>query len=140
MAKGKKAEVKANGYSGKALMLTLLIVAGAMFALVAYDMVMPFRRGAGFDFFMLNAYLSIFIIVCSVWLTYIYLKDYMELKSPFTVALLFVTVSFMLFGMSSNPFFHMFFGLGRMMIGPSSAVPLFFAAIAMGVLVWISNK
>ena len=140
MAKKKKAENKKNWNGAKAFVCTLLILAGAVFTLIFYDMLMPFKRGEIFDFFMLHAGLSLFIIICSIWLTYTYLKDYMELKSNFTLALLFATISFMLFGLSSNPLLHMFFGLGRGPPGPSSTVPLFFAAIAMGILVWISNK
>lgn len=138
----KKQEKKANGFSGKALVWTGAIAAAALLSLVLFDALMPFRRGPmGADTInlLLVGSLSFLIIAFSAMLIYTYVKDYLELKSGFTLALLLAIVAFLMLGISSNPLVHMFFGAyGRP--GFFSFLPYLFAAIALGILAWISNR
>jgi len=137
----KKQEKKSNGFSGKALLWTVAILAAAMLSLVVFDSLMPFRRGPGEGqaLMLLVGSLSFLIIAFSAILIYTYVKDYLELRSGFTLALLLAIVAFLMLGISSNPLVHMFFGAyGRP--GFFSFLPYLFAAIALGILAWISNR
>ncbi len=137
--KQEKNPEKKNGFSAKALLGTIVIAAAAMLSLMAFDALMPFRRGMMWDLMPIVGSLSFLIIAFSIILIYTYLKDYLELKSGFTLALLLAIVAFFMFGVSSNPAVHMFFGAyGRP--GFFSFLPYLFAALALGILVWISNK
>ncbi|MCX8175558.1 MAG: hypothetical protein N3E51_05125 [Candidatus Micrarchaeota archaeon] len=142
MAKARgKNEKAGNGFSGLALLITFAIIAAALLSLVALDAVFPFRRGMGAErmlFFAIGS-LSFLIIAFSTILIYTYVKDYLELRSSFTLALLFAVVAFLMLGISSNPLIHIFFGVyGRQ--GFFSFLPFLFAAIALGILAWISRK
>lgn len=130
-----------SGFSGKALVGTLAILAIAMLIFMMFDSIMPFRRSQMLDLMLGMAALSTLTIIFSVVLIYTYLKDYLELKSSFTLALLLAIISFLMFGISSNPFVHLFFGVpGRPAGGLFAIAPLFFAALALGILAWVSNK
>ncbi len=129
----------------KALAGTVLIAIGciAMFFLV--DLLVPFRRPAHWraifsDYLLFQILLSMLITASSLFLVYIYLKDYFELKSKFTLGILFAVISFMLFGISSNPLLMRILGINPAAMGVFSIIPLIFAAISLGILVWISNK
>ena len=83
--------------------------------------------------------ISLVMFVLSIYLIYIYLKDYLELKSKFTLGILLAVISFMFFALTSNPMFHMVFGLfGRE--GIFTLIPLLFATISLGILAWISSR
>ncbi len=130
-----------NGFSKKALMGTVIIVAAALLSFVAFDVLVPFKRGMPgmMDMGALLGSLSFLIIAFSIILIYTYLKDYLELKSSFTLALLLAIVAFLMFGISSNPLVQTFFGAyGRP--GFFIFLPYLFAALALGILAWISNK
>lgn len=142
MAKAKNEKKNGNGFSSKALIGTVLIVAGALGSFMLFDSLVPFRRGMPDmmqDVFMLLGSLSFLIIAFSVVLIYTYLKDYLELRSSFTLALLLAIVSFLMLGISSNPMVQSFFGAyGRP--GFFMIMPYLFAALSLGILAWISNR
>lgn len=133
-----------NGFSKKALIGTALIIAAALLSFMLFDSLVPFRRGMpgmGMmeDMFALLGSLSFLIIAFSIILIYTYLKDYIELRSSFTLALLLAIISFLMFGISSNPLVQSFFGAyGRP--GFFIFMPYLFAALALGILAWVSNK
>jgi hypothetical protein len=131
-----------DGFSKKALVGTVLIVAAALLSFMLFDSLVPFRRGMPgmmMDMFALLGSLSFLIIAFSIILIYTYLKDYLELRSSFTLALLLAIVSFLMFGISSNPMVQSFFGAyGRP--GFFIFMPYLFAALALGILAWVSNK
>lgn len=130
---------KENNFSKKALLWTIAIVLLAFASLVIVDMLVPFRRRMLFDLLPIIGSLSFLIIAFSLVLIYTYLKDYFELKNTFTLALLLAVISFLMFGISSNPLVHLFFGAyGRITF--FNILPYLFAAIALGILAWISTK
>ena len=91
------------------------------------------------NLFLVKTLLSLTILGFSAYLIFIYLKDYMELKSNFTLALLLAIIAFMFFALTSNPWIHAACGV----ITYSdifSIVPMAFAAIAMAILAWVSSK
>ena len=140
---------KQNNASLKAMLGTIAIFLVSIGIFVAVDALFPFRRHMGpgggmqnevfISIFSLISFLSTAILLLSVYLIFIYLKDYLELRSGFTLGVLAAVVSFMLFAISSNPILQSYLGLYG---GPSlfSLIPYFFAAISLGVLAWVSSK
>jgi len=138
--------------------LTLKAIGGAVLALLvsvglllAANLAMPFKQlepGTEApqpppqvfpDVFLLHAVLSFVMLALSFYLFFIYLKDYLQLKSRFTLGLLLAIFSFMLFAAAANPLLHLFFGVyGRG--GIFQLVPYFFATISLAILVWVSSK
>jgi len=90
-------------------------------------------------FFMIGAVASTLMLLLSVYLVYTYLKDYMELKSAFTLGVLSAVVAFMLFALTANPMLHSFFGVyGR--FGVMQIIPYVFATVSLAILAWVSSK
>ena len=125
-------------------MLALLLALGIF---VVFDSAMPFRHlGSRAEvaellqnIFLLHIGLSTAMILLSLYLLFTYLKDYLQLKSKFTLGLLIVVFSFMLFAISTNPALHIFLGVYGSK-GLFNMVPYVFATVALAVLVWISSK
>ncbi len=129
--------------------LALLISAGF---LLAANAALPFRQFEPGDIppreappnmfqavFLTHTVLSVAMLILSFYLFFIYLKDYLQLKSGFTLGLLLAVFSFMLFAVAANPLLHVFFGVyGR--DGLFQSVPYLFATISLGILVWVSSK
>ncbi len=128
-------------YTVKAALGTFCIVAGAIALIMATSLFFPFWRGPISDLIMFSATnaISLFILIFSVFLTFVYLRDYLELKSGFTFGLLMAVVSFMLFAITSMPLLQWFLGIyGRP--GMFSIIPYVFAAISLAILAWLSSK
>jgi len=83
--------------------------------------------------------LSLLSLGLSAYLMFVYLQDYMELKSGFTLALLLTVTAFMFYSLTSNPILHSACGIYTS-TGLFSIIPLFFSTIAMGILAWVSSK
>ena len=70
---------------------------------------------------------------------YIYLRNYLELKSKFALGIALAMVALLTFAITSNPLLLGFLGIyGNM--GLFSIIPMFFAMIALGILAWMSSK
>ena len=140
----KDAKKGGNGLMLKALLGTIgIFVAGILVFFVA-DLVMPFRRGPMMammqnlqNVFLIGTLLSTVMLAFSLYLIYVYLKNYLELKNEVMLGLLLAVASFMMFALSSNPFFQFFFGSNP---GVFTVIPLVFAAAALGALAWISAR
>lgn len=140
-------EKRKNDYTVEALGGTLLalLLAAAIFVLA--DLLFPFRqlgpRAEAPDImpyiFLGQIVLSLLMLMLSFYLLFIYLKDYLQLKSRFTLGLLVALFSFMLFAIAANPMLHMFLGVygGR---GLFPLIPYLFATISLAILVWVSSK
>jgi len=55
--------------------------------------------------------ISTVMFFISIYLVFIYMKDYLQLRSRFTLEILLAVISFMLFAISSNPLLHMMLGI-----------------------------
>jgi len=138
---------KENNVELKAIGGTLLAVFLSIAIFVVVDFVLPFRHlGSRGEFielanniFLIHTSISFLMIILSVYLLFTYLKDYLELKSKFTVGILLAVFSFMLFAIAANPMLHMFLGVygGK---GLFQLIPYIFATIALGMLVWVSSR
>ena len=79
-------------------------------------------------------------LVIALVLILLYIEVYRDVKSDFTVGLMMVTMSFMLYALFSNPLIHSVFGFRAFGLGPFAIIPNFFAMIAMSTLVYLSLK
>lgn len=89
--------------------------------------------------FLLQMGLSAAMIMLSLYLLFTYLKDYLQLKSAFTMGVLFAVFSLMLFAISANPVLHVFLGVYGSR-GLFTLVPYVFATLSLAILVWVSSK
>ncbi|MEW6748959.1 MAG: hypothetical protein AB1295_04600 [Candidatus Micrarchaeota archaeon] len=136
-----------NDFTLKAVGGTLLALLLAMGIFVLADQLFPFRqlgpRAEQPDImpyiFMAQIFLSLLMLLLSFYLMFIYMKDYLQLKSRFTFGLLVAVFSFMLFAIAANPMLHAFLGVygGR---GLFPLIPYVFATLSLGILVWVSSK
>lgn len=145
----KKKANKGNGknVTAKAATGTLVIVFMSIAIFLITNLLFPFRqmdaRGEFRDIMMnsmmISAAISSTMLILSIYLIYIYLKDYFELKSRFTLGILLVVISFMLFAITSNPLLHALLGIyGNP--GLFTLIPILFATISLGILAWISSS
>jgi len=142
-----KEEKKQSNTAIKAVAGTLIILVLVMVLFFIGDVLFSFKdvdsRGE-FKTLLLNyaivyMVLSFAMLFLSVYLTYIYLKDYLELKSKFTLGILLAVVSFMIFAISSNPLLHQLIGIyGK--TATFTLIPPLFATISLAILAWISSK
>jgi hypothetical protein len=147
MEKSKENNLTLKAFFGA--VLALLISAGF---LIAANAALQFRQFEPGDLpprsappnmfqavFLTHTVLSVAMLILSFYLFFIYLKDYLQLKSGFTLGLLLAVFSFMLLAVAANPFLHVLFGVyGR--DGLFQSVPYLFATISLGILVWVSSK
>ena len=143
----KKEIKKENNTAVKAAVGTLIILILAMAIFFIINMAIPFRdfgsrgevREIMMHSMMITSLISSIMLVLSIYMIYIYLKNYLELKSKFTLGILLAVISFMFFALTSNPMFHMIFGMfGK--DGIFTLIPLMFATISLAILAWISSR
>ena len=79
-------------------------------------------------------------LVIAAVLILLYMEVYKDIRSDFTVGLIMVTISFMLYALFSNPLIHSIFGFRAFGLGPFAIIPNFFAMIAMSTLLYLSLK
>ncbi len=147
--KNEKAEKKEkrNNYSFKAAGFTLVIVAFCIGIFFLANMLTPFQgledredlREIMASYMYIDMALSTIMLIISIFLIFVYLKDYLELRSSFTLGVLLAVISFMLFAISANPLLHMLFGVfGRP--GLFSIIPPLFATVSLAILAWVSSR
>jgi hypothetical protein len=138
----KKADDKAKkDYTAAAALGTFGIIAASIVIIAVADLVFPFWRGSisGMLMFLAMNVVSMFMLALSIFLTFVYLKDYLELRSGFTFGILMAVVSFMLFAITSTPLLHWFLGIYDRP-GMFSMVPYVFATLSLAILAWLSSK
>ena len=142
-----KTENPKNNFGSKAAIGTLLIIVFAIGLFVVADLVFPFKgwesRAEMHQLmqwqFSISMILSSLMLLVSIYLVFIYLKDYLELKSKFTLGVLLALVSFMLFAISWNPLLMSLFGIyGKS--GVYGMIPMIFATVSLVILAWVSSR
>ncbi len=129
-----------------AVLGTILAFALSVLVFVVVNAIVPFQHmGPGMmmgpyqDFFYVHTIVLFLMLALSLYLFYIYLRDYIQLKSKFTFGLLLAIFSMMMFAIAANPVLHVFFGIyGRS--GLFTLVPYLFATISLAILVYVSSK
>ncbi|VVB68367.1 Uncharacterised protein [Candidatus Norongarragalina meridionalis] len=157
MAKAKTAKSNGNGTSGKALMWTFGILVLSFVLIVASAFVLPgasqfvrthpgdfagrFVPGDAMpadDYMDFRLVLSAANALIAIYLIFIYVKDYLKLRSAFTLGIIAVLFSFLLYALTSVPLVHILFG--RYGAGSFSFVPLLFSAIGLLIFAKLSNE
>ncbi|MDD5172520.1 MAG: hypothetical protein PHF60_05820 [Candidatus ainarchaeum sp.] len=140
-------KTKINNLTLKALAGTVLALLFAVAIFIIADAIMPFREmGPGPEgtdvmpyIFMAHTFLLTAMLLLSLYLLFTYLKDYLQLKSRFTLGIIFAIFSFMLFALTANPLLMVFLGVYGDR-GPFQLIPYLFATIALAILGWVSSK
>jgi len=142
-----KTKTKVNNLALKALAGTVLALLFAVAIFLVADAIMPFRqmgpRPEGTEvmpyIFMSHTFILTVMLLLSLYLLFTYLKDYLQLKSGFTLGIIFAVFSFMLFAITANPLLMVFLGVYGDR-GPFQLIPYLFATIALAILGWVSSK
>lgn len=83
--------------------------------------------------------LSLLNVALAVYILYIYVKDYLNIKSSFTLGMVAFLFSFLLYALSSSPLLHL--ALGPYGIASTlSFVPMLFSAICLIIFAKLSNE
>jgi hypothetical protein len=151
--KGKKPEPG----NGSAALFTLVLIAGAIGLIVVSSLLLPgigrairppeplahappagdlapFENNIGLSLFfsLLNVGLAIYIL-------FTYVKDYLAVKSSFTLGMVVFVFSFLLYAISSLPLVHMVLGPYGI-ASRLSVVPMVFSAICLMIFAKLSNE
>jgi len=162
MAARKKTESKKSGVEGLAVLWTLALIAAAIALLAASSLLIPgvgdMMRGDRFDHapppgreisenavaaiednLALRYGFSALNVILVIYLLYVYVKDYLSIKSSFTLGLVAFLFSFLLYALSSFPLMRMVLGpLG--MASMLSFVPMLFSAVGLLIFAKLSNE
>ena len=160
--KSMKGEKKnANGSSLRALLYTAGLLVAALAIIAASSLLIPsfgpgthdgMMGGSGFgapppedignaieNSFALRFVLSLFNVIIVIYLLYIHIKDYLRLKSTFTLGLIAFLASFLMYAIATVPLLHPLLGpYGRAAM--ISFVPMMFSAIGLLIFAKLSNE
>ncbi|MBU0586418.1 hypothetical protein KJ780_02825 [Candidatus Micrarchaeota archaeon] len=135
---------------------SVLIVAGALGVLLLSSFILPQfglpPHDSGFpgmppdkmgtqgfgDYIQIRFLLSAINVVLVIYLIYIYVKDYLRLKTNFTLGIIAFLFSFLLYAIATLPVLHLFLGdISRSAF--ISFVPMLFSALGLILFVRLSN-
>jgi hypothetical protein len=128
----------------KALLITIAIFLGAFLFIWLFSFLIRIlyigipKSWLLNDLFLFRTILSLFVLIFSLVLIFIYTKDYLELKNDLTAGVLLAIIALMLFAISSNPIFFAFMGFSNFWI--VHTLSIFFTTIALGFLLWVCLK
>lgn len=91
------------------------------------------------SYLTLRLVLSIFNMLLVVYLLFVYVRNYLILKSNFTLGIIAFLFSFLLYALSSMPLVHGLFGPFGI-AGVFSFVPMLFSAIGLIIFAKLSNE
>jgi hypothetical protein len=83
--------------------------------------------------------LSLLNVALAIYILYVYVKDYLSLRSSFTLGMVAFLFSFLLYALSSSPMMHMVFGPYGI-ASKLSFVPMLFSAICLIIFTKLSNE
>ncbi len=79
------------------------------------------------------------LTMCGI-LIFTYIQIYRQVRSKFTLGLIALMVSLMIYVLTSNPIIHSIFGYNYFSQGIFTIIPDIFATIALGILIYLSQK
>ncbi|MCX6770825.1 MAG: hypothetical protein NTX79_02105 [Candidatus Micrarchaeota archaeon] len=159
ISKKNKSMKSANGSGGRALLYTAGLVVAALAIIVSSSFLIPSfgpgmrggmmggnfgappeEVGRALDSFSdMRSVLAIFNIIIVIYLLYIHIKDYLRLRSSFTLGLVAFLASFLMYAISTLPEMHLLLGsYGRAAM--ISFVPMMFSAIGLLIFAKLSNE
>jgi len=126
-----------------AVVMAAVIVAGAL-GLVLAEALLPPVAGTGMQgqtgfYLRTKSVLTTINMALAIVLIAGYLKLYSEVRSRFTLGLLLASFSLFIYAATSNPLVHAFSGFCLSGLGPFTMIPDIFAAVALGILVYLSD-
>jgi hypothetical protein len=157
MPKEQKKAKNNSGFGNKAVLYTLALIALALAVIMVSSLFIPqmvrvreappdvepspegIFAGIHDTGFALRILLSVVNIAIILYLLYVHVKDYLALRSNFTLGLVAFLFSFLLYALSTLPVLHVFlgrFGTGGMF----SFIPLLFSAIGLLVFAKLSSE
>jgi len=161
--KGRKNDGKKSKNTGAlAVLVTLLLIAAAIALLAASSLLIPGvgeqMRGARFDHapprdraisenavaaiednLALRNGFAVLNVILVIYLLFTYVKDYLSLKTSFTLGLVAFLFSFLLYALASFPLMRVVLGpLG--MASMLSFVPMLFSAVGLLIFAKLSNE
>ncbi|MCX6777102.1 MAG: hypothetical protein NTY73_04015 [Candidatus Micrarchaeota archaeon] len=163
MKEKKQEKNKGAGDNGRAALYTTALIIAAFAVMIISSFLLPSVQFVGMkeaegrpnmgpgamggsqtsidlnSYFTLRFALSILNTLLVVYLLFMYVRNYLVLKSNFTLGLIAFLFSFLLYALSSIPFVHTLFGpfgIG----GVFSFIPMLFSAIGLVIFVKLSNE
>jgi hypothetical protein len=132
-----------NARTKLAVVTAAVIMAGAIGFLLA-EAFLPPLAGTGMQgqsgfYLRAKSVLTTINMAFALILIAGYLHLYSEVKSKFTLGLLFAMFSLFIYAATSNPLVHAFSGFCLSGLGPFTMIPDIFAAAALGILVYLSD-
>jgi hypothetical protein len=91
-------------------------------------------------FLIIKSMVTTINITISLLLIGLYVNIYRDIKSDFTMGLIIVMFSMLVYAITSNPLFHALFGYGLFGLGPFTMIPDLFATVALSTLLYLSLK
>ena len=160
MAKRKIKGKDSDGIGAQAIFYTAGLIVAALAIIVASSWLIPSfgpgtrggMMGGGFgapppeeignaieNLFALRFVFSLFNVIIVIYLLYIHIKDYLRLKSTFTLGLIAFLASFLMYAIATVPLLHPLLGsYGRAAM--ISFVPMMFSAIGLLIFAKLSNE
>ena len=133
----------------KKIIILLLTVLGVIVALIGLTLgnillpppqnIPPPQPTESSRFFILLKTVVSFVNVALIsFLLVAYIGMYRKMKTQFTLGLILVMVSFLLYALTSNPLLQMSFGFYAIALGPFAMIPDMFTTFALIVLIFIT--
>ena len=126
-----------------AIILVAVVIAGAIGLLLA-EVFLPPVAGVGMQgqsglYLRIKSILTTVNMAFAIILMAGYMRLYSEVRSKFTLGLLLVMFSLFIYAATSNPLVHALSGFCLSGLGPFTMIPDAFAAVALGILVYLSD-
>jgi hypothetical protein len=128
----------------KLLVIVVSVLIASVAGLLLAEWLLPPLAGTGMQG-MSGFYLRMKVILTSVNMAFCliiagtYLSLYSEVKSRFTLGLVFVTFAMLVYAATSNPLIHALSGFCLSGLGPYTMIPDLFAMAALGGMFYLSD-
>lgn len=130
------------------IIIGIILIAGIIGATLGYlnsedqfNNQMKGKNNEDFEIlFIIKTIITMINIGISSILITLYINTYRKIKSDFTIGLIVVMFSLLVYAITSNPLFHLGFGFRGYGMGPFTVIPDLFSSIALGVLLYLSLK
>ncbi len=127
----------------KSLVIVVTVVVAALLGYFFAVLLLPSNaegmQGQSAGYLVAKSVLTTVNVALCIVLIASYLKLYMEVRSRFTMGLVLTMFSLLVYAATSNPVIHALSGYCLSGLGPFTMIPDIFAAIALGILIYLSE-
>jgi len=128
----------------KSGLMALVVAAGALAGLALSEVLLPSRNisldGEHGFYIVLKCVLTTMNMTISILLMGIYFNVYKETKAKFSIGLMLVGLALFVYATTSNPLLTASCGFCVAGLGPFTMIPDLFAALALFILLYLSDK